>query len=207
MTVTFNNNGNPSARGFLDYIEVVGKKQLIADGNQFSFRSFEQANATGNVEFQISNAANSSQLWDVSNPLEPQFILNESTGDTFSFKAENGSLTEYVVFGQTDFYIPKTIENSKVENQNLHALADINYLIITNNELVNQAQRLADYHQNNSNFTTKVVVLEQIYNEFSSGSKDITGIRDFIKHLYDNNSAADKKLKYRDFLWRCFLRL
>ena len=199
VTVTFNNNGNPSARGFLDYIEVVGKKQLIADGNQFSFRSFEQANATGNVEFRISNAANGSQLWDVSNPLEPQFILNESTGDTFSFKAENGSLSEYVVLGQTDFYIPKTIENSKVENQNLHALADINYLIITNNELVNQAQRLADYHQNNSNLTTKVVALEQIYNEFSSGSKDITGIRDFIKHLYDNNSDTEKKLKYVTF--------
>ena len=43
------------------------------------------------------------------------------------------------------------------------------------------------------------MVLEQIYNEFSSGSKDITGIRDFIKHLYDNNSAADKKLKYVTF--------
>jgi len=199
VTVTFNNNGNPSARGFLDYIEVVGKKQLIADGNQFSFRSFEQANATGNVEFRISNAANSFQLWDVSNPSEPQFILNESTGDTFTFKAENGSLSEYIVLGQTDFYTPKTIENSKVENQNLHAIADINYLIITNNELINQAQRLADYHQNNSNFTTKVVLLNQIYNEFSSGSKDITGIRDFIKHLYNNNSAPEKKLKYVTF--------
>ncbi|MDB9778325.1 type IX secretion system sortase PorU, partial [Polaribacter sp.] len=199
VSVTLNNNGNPSARGFLDYIEIVGKKQLIADENQFSFRSFEQANAGGTVEFQISNAINIFQLWDVSNRLEPQSILNENSGDKFSFKAENGSLTEYVVFGQTDFYIPKTIENSKVENQNLHALVDINYLIITNNELVNQAQRLADYHQNNSNFTTKVVVLEQIYNEFSSGSKDITGIRDFIKHLYDNNSAANKKLKYVTF--------
>ncbi|MDC1520186.1 type IX secretion system sortase PorU, partial [Polaribacter sp.] len=199
VSVTLNNNGNPSARGFLDYIEIVGKKQLIADENQFSFRSFEQANAGGTVEFQISNAINIFQLWDVSNRLEPQSILNENSGDKFSFKAENGSLTEYVVFGQTDFYIPKTIENSKVENQNLHALVDINYLIITNNELVNQAQRLADYHQNNSNFTTKVVVLEHIYNEFSSGSKDITGIRDFIKHLYDNNSAANKKLKYVTF--------
>ena len=199
VTVTFNNNGNPSARGFLDYIEIVGKKQLIADGNQFSFRSFEQANASGNVEFQISNSSNIRQLWDVSNPLEPQFILNESTGSAYKFKAENGFLKEYVILGQTGFYIPKTIENANVENQNLHALEDINYLVITNNELENQAQRLADYHQNNSNFTTKVVRLDQIYNEFSSGSKDITGIRDFIKHIYDNNSSSDKKLKYVTF--------
>jgi hypothetical protein len=199
VTVTFNNNGNPSARGFLDYIEVVGKKQLTADGNQFAFRSFDQANATDVIEFQISNASNIVQVWDVTNPLTPQFILNESTGNLFNFKDESGFLKEYVVIGQTDFYIPKTLENASVENQNLHALEDINYLIITNSELANQAQRLADHHQNNSDFTTKVVNIDQIYNEFSSGSKDITGIRDFIKHLYDNNSATEKKLKYVTF--------
>jgi flagellar hook assembly protein FlgD len=55
---------------------------------------------------------------------------------------------------------------------------------------------LAAYHQNNSNLTTKVVILDQIYNEFSSGSKDITGLRDFIKRLYETNSSADKKLQY-----------
>jgi hypothetical protein len=199
ITVTFNNNGNPSARGFLDYIEVVGEKQLTADGNQFSFRTFEQVDATGTVEFQIENAASISQVWDVTNHLEPQFILNENTGATFNFKDENSNLKEYIVFGQTDFYIPKTVENAKIENQNLHALKDIDYLVITNTELASQAQRLADYHQNNSNFTTKVVNIDEIYNEFSSGSKDITGIRDFIKHIYDNNSSADKKLKYTTF--------
>ena len=55
---------------------------------------------------------------------------------------------------------------------------------------------MAAYHQNNSNLTTKVVILDQIYNEFSSGSKDITGLRDFIKRLYETNSSADKKLQY-----------
>ncbi|HAO15920.1 MAG TPA: hypothetical protein DDE71_10260, partial [Tenacibaculum sp.] len=40
-----------------------------------------------------------------------------------------------------------------------------------------------------------VVLLDQIYNEFSSGSPDITAIRDFIKHLYDSSSPS-KKLKY-----------
>ena len=199
VTVTFNNNGNPSARGFLDYIEVLGKKQLIADGNQFSFRSFEQANATGSVAFQIENTSNITQLWDVSNPLAPQFILNEGAGNAFTFTAESGTLKEYVVLGQNNFYVPKTIENPKVVNQNLHALEAIDYLIITSNELANQAQRLADYHQNNSNFTTQVVLLEQIYNEFSSGSKDITGIRDFIKYLYDNNATPEHKLKYVTF--------
>ena len=101
-----------------------------------------------------------------------------------------------MVLSENDYYTPKPLQNGRVSNQNLHALKDINYLVITNSELSSQAQRLAAYHQNNSNLTTKVVILDQIYNEFSSGSKDITGLRDFIKRLYETNSSADKKLQY-----------
>ncbi len=196
ISMTYNNNGNPSANTFLDFIEIIGKKQLVADGKQFSFRSFDQANTAGVVGFQIKNANNVFQIWDVTNSINPTNIVNENAASDFSFKDAAGILKEYIVLNENDFYIPKTIENSKVENQNLHALKDINYIVITNFELSNQAQRLADYHQNNSNLTTKVVQLDDIYNEFSSGSKDITGIRDFIKNVYNTNSSADKKLKY-----------
>ena len=40
FNLNYNNGGNPSARAYLDYIEVSGKKQLIVDDFQFSFRSF-----------------------------------------------------------------------------------------------------------------------------------------------------------------------
>ncbi len=196
IEITYNNNGNPSANAYLDFIEIVGKKQLLADGKQFSFRSFAQFDSAGTVEYQIQNANNIFQVWDVSDFLSPKIIINQATGTNFSFKDNGGILKEYVVLNQADYYIPETIENSKVVNQNLHNLKDINYLVVTSSELVSQAQRLADYHQANSNLTTKVVVLDEIYNEFSSGSKDITGLRDFIKHVYETNSSADKKLKY-----------
>ena len=84
--------------------------------------------------------------------------------------------------------LQKLMDNSLVSNQNLHAIKDINYIVITNDELSGQAQRLADYHQKNSGLTTQVVLLSQIYNEFGSGSPDITAIRDFIKHVYTTNS-------------------
>jgi len=201
VSITYDNGGNPSATAFLDYIEVVGKKQLIADGNQFSFRSFEQANTTGVVTYQIQNNSNIFQVWDVSNTLEPQKILNEATDATFSFKDNGGlnskgDLKEYIVLSENDYYIPKTVQNGKIANQNLHGLKDLNYIVITNDALSSEAQRLADYHQENSGLTTKVVLLDEIYNEFASGSKDITGIRDFLKHLYSTNSSEEKKLQY-----------
>lgn len=197
VSITYDNRGNPSAKAFLDFIEVVGKKELIANGNQFSFRSFEQANTVGPVKYKIQDNSTIFQVWDVSNPLEPKNIINEedNTSD-FTFKDNGGVLNEYVVLSQNDYYTPKLLKNGRVVNQNLHALQDINYLVITNSELFSEAQRLADYHQNNSNLSTKVVLLDEIYNEFSSGSKDITGIRDFIKHVHITNSTVEKKLKY-----------
>ena len=46
VEITFNNNGNPSAKAHLDYIEVIGKKLLTVDDKQFGFRSFDVANGS-----------------------------------------------------------------------------------------------------------------------------------------------------------------
>ncbi len=196
ISIAYNNGGIPSAKAYLDYIEVTGKKQLIVNDQQFSFRNFESQAISGLVAYQLQNASNVFQVWDVTNPINPANIANQSSDGTFSFKANGGVLREYIIVNQSDFYIPETIENPQVTNQNLHAEKDINYLVITNEALFSQAERLANYHQENSNLTTKVVLLDEIYNEFASGSKDITAIRDFIKYLYETNSSEEKKLKY-----------
>jgi hypothetical protein len=196
VSITYNNNGNPSANAFLDYIEIAGKKRLEFGDFQFSFRSFEQANTSGVVEFQIQNGTMASQVWDVTNHITPQLLINQSTSNNFTFKDNGGVLNEYVILNDADFYIPKVLQNGKITNQNLHSISDVNYILITNSELSAQAQRLADYHQENSNLTAKVILIDEIYNEFSSGSKDITGIRDFLKHVYDGNSSAESKLQY-----------
>lgn len=196
VSINYNNNGNPGAKAYLDFIEIQGKKNLIADGSQFSFRSFEAANTSGIVQFEIQNASNISQLWDVTDYINPKVIANTSSGNNFTFKANGGELKEYIALNNSDFLTPLVEDGSLIKNQNLHALSDINYIIITNDELFSQAQRLASYHSNNSSITTQVVNLSQIYNEFGSGSPDITAIRDFIKYIYNNNSNASGKLKY-----------
>ena len=79
FNLNYNNGGNPSARAYLDYIEVSGKKQLIVDDFQFSFRSFEATNTTGVVEYQVQNSQNISQIWNVTDPINATNIINEST--------------------------------------------------------------------------------------------------------------------------------
>lgn len=194
VTISFNNNGNPSANAYLDYIEVLGKRKLIAKDNQFVFRNFNILNSSEVQEISIKNGDKIKWIWDVSNPISPQIIENQSLTSDFSYKVNGGNLLEYVVLPEDDFYTPQLLELSSVENQNLHSLKDIDYLIVTQDFLVDQAQRLADYHSQNSGLITKVVTLDKIYNEFSSGSPDVTAIRDFVKHFYNN--ATTNQIKY-----------
>ncbi|MDG1528160.1 MAG: type IX secretion system sortase PorU [Polaribacter sp.] len=196
VSITYNNNGNPGAKAYLDYIEIVGKKQLLANGKQFSFRSFDAFKTNGVVEYQVQNANEISQLWDVTDFINPKRVQNSSSGNNFTFRANGGILNEYIAINESDYFTPEVGDTPLIKNQNLHALKDVNYIIITNEELSGQAQRLADYHATNSGLTTKVVQLSEIYNEFGSGSADITSIRDFIKNVYNSNSNAASKLKY-----------
>ena len=197
VLLDYDNGGNPSARAYLDFIEISGKKQLISDGLQFSFRNFSAANTSGIVEYQLQNSQNIYQIWEVTDHTNVTMIANESSSSTnFSFKAVGGDLKEYIVVSKNDYYIPETVSNASIENQNLHAIKDINYLLITTSEFLEQAQRIANYHIANSELTAKVVLLDDIYNEFSSGSRDITGIRDFIRHIYNTNSSDLNKLKF-----------
>jgi hypothetical protein len=43
--------------------------------------------------------------------------------------------------------------------------------------MISQAERLAAYHRSDESYNVQVVDVNKIYNEFSSGSKDITAIR------------------------------
>ncbi len=200
VDITFNNNGNPSAKAYVDYIEVLGTKQLIADGKQFAFRNFSTASVNGVVEYQIQNANHVQEVWNVTDFLNPKRILNQTTGANFNFKLNGGNLKEFIALNTANYYTPKQIANSKQANQNLHALQDLDYIVITQDYLMLQAERLAKYHRDNSNFSAKVININQIYNEFGSGSKDITAIRDFVKHLYDNASSPQKRIKFVTFL-------
>ena len=199
VEITYNNNGNPSARAHLDYVELIGTKKLIAvDNKQFSFRSFTAANANSSdiIKYSLQNITSSTQIWDVSDYINPKKLNNESSGNEFSFKTVGGSTQEFIVLNENDYFSPETISTSLLPNQNLHSLQDIDYVIVSPDYLMTEAERLAVYHRTNSNLTVQVIDLQQIYNEFGSGSSDITAIRDFVRHLYINASSEEKRIKF-----------
>src|SRR5699024_2272062 len=66
--------------------------------------------------------------------------------------------------------------------------------------LLQPALRLANHHKTVQGLNVKVVTVDKIYEEFSSGKQDISAIRNFVRYVYDNASEPSKRLKYLGIL-------
>ncbi|RZK09536.1 MAG: type IX secretion system sortase PorU, partial [Flavobacterium sp.] len=204
IDIEFNNGGVPSSKGYLDYIVLMAKRSLQGYGKQFRFQYDAASTMTGFGEFQFSNASTIAQVWDITDIYNVSSFKNENQG-SFSFKASLGEVRKYVAVDQQDYYSPLRDSRPKVVNQNIKGtifknaqgqFQDIDYLIVTPAFLNTSAEKLANFHRSYSNLNVKVVNLENIYQEFSSGKQDIGAIRNFVKYVYKNASADTKRVKY-----------
>jgi hypothetical protein len=204
VNVAYNNNGIPTAAGYLDYIGIKATRQLIYTGEQLFFTKNIVANTGGIAEYQLSSAQNVSEVWDITDRFNVTSYQN-SNNSSFSFKAQAGSAKNYLAFGNNNFLDPFRENSAQVANQDLKGtiflnqqgqFEDVDYLIITPDAFSSQAQRLADINKNVYNLNVKVVPLSQIYLEFSSGNQDIAAIRNFIRYVYHNASSPENRVKY-----------
>ena len=204
FNLIYNNGGNPSSIGYLDYISAEALVLLRGDNQQMTFKWNQASTTSGIGEYQISNASQFSQVWDITNP---RLIVSKvNAGNSlFLFKANLGESKEYVAVNPSNYYQPTKISQSYVPNQNLKGtifndesgnFKDIDYLIITPSFLLQAATKLADHRYQVDGINIKVITLNEIYEEFSSGKQDIVAIRNFVKYIYDNASSEDKRIKY-----------
>ncbi len=203
IKLTYNNLGVPTSEGYLDYISLTSKRNLVGYGKQFRFQNNLSSSGSGIANYQITNSININQIWNISDIWNVTSITNNQSN--ISFNSNLGNLQKFIAIDSNDLYSPQKDSNIRVGNQDLKGtifqdeygvFQDIDYLIITPAFLNSQAQKLANFHKSFSNLNVKVVNLEAIYNEFSSGKQDIAAIRNFIKYVYDNATDSNKKLKY-----------
>ena len=203
VKLNFDNGGVPTSKGYLDYITIKTKSNLTGFGKQFRFQYKNTIGETGTIaQYQFTNAAGLSQIWDITDIYNTTSIVN--TTANFSFKANLDS-KKYIAIDPNDFYTPSKEQQTRVANQDLKGTVfldnqgnflDIDYLIITPSSLNSQAEKLANFHRNYSGLHVKVINLETIYQEFSSGKQDIGAIRNFVKYVYQNASIPANKVKY-----------
>lgn len=181
--VTFSySQGAFNSQGWLNWFEFFCRRTLNLPANkQLLFRDWSTVGNSA-VQFQISNADAATQVWDVTDPLNPVKMNATLSSNQLRFSNDAQRLREYACFSGS-FLTPVSV--GRIANQNLHTTANADFLIVSEPAFISQAQRLAQFHQQRSGLRTVVVTTEQVYNEFSSGIPDPTAIRDFTKMYYD----------------------
>lgn len=205
VDLVFSNAGNPSARGYLDYISIEATRELRFEGSQFIFKNNDVTFSPGVAEFTLDNASNIQEVWDITDKFNVQSVINTDQSQTFSFKDVGGIAKKYITVTNLNYYEPLRDANTSVSNQDIKGtiflneqgqFEDVDYIIVARNSYVSQAERLAQINRDKYNLNVKVVRLDQIYNEFSSGNPDVAAIRNLMRYVYFNASTPANRIKY-----------
>lgn len=94
-----------------------------------------------------------------------------------------------------------------ITNQNLHADTSVDIVIIipTSQRLRAQATRLGELHKQYDNMSYRIVPADELYNEFSSGTPDMSAYKRYLKMFYDKAKDSSEMPKsvilFGDGMW------
>lgn len=182
---------------WLDYLTINAKAKIDISGkNQLDFRLGSTFYNSGTTKFNVSGASADTRVWIVTNISTPIAVTGKYADGIYSFNASNGSKSEFIAFNENTS-VEEIKEKATVTNQDLHSLESANYIIVCPKEFLEQANALAQLHEEKQGISTIVVTTEQIYNEYSSGTRDASAIRDFVRSIYKKADEGDDNfLKY-----------
>ena len=182
------------AKGWLDFVRITGtRKASMAGGSQYEFVR-ASATAPGRVvEWSVSDAQSVQRVWDVTDPQWPRLIPHEIVEGTLTFQAAYDEARRFRAGTGSGFYTPVPI--GPVQNTDVHALPQVDLVVISPPALREAADSLAGIHAAEG---LSVAVLEPsfVYDCFSSGRVDPTAFKMLMKMLYDR-AAGDPALEPR----------
>lgn len=192
---------------WLNYISVNYQRKLQLDeGGKLMFWS-------NSGSLSLGNATPTTRIFDVTVPGNV-YELDASDLTSDSRRQWTNSHTgwrTYVAFND-NAVLPSPEFVGYVENQNLHgdAAAGVpDMVILCHPSMAAQAQRIARLHIDDEiePLDVRVVPVDKVYNEFSSGMADASGIRKYFKMLWDKGAADapegfESKFRYAILLGR-----
>jgi len=191
LAITYNNSGSGST-GWVDYVELLIKKQIgFWQDSTLSFSIEDEFEQGGFVDCTIQNIDSSSLIWNVTNAENPSQIMWQSTGvQSGHFLNNNSSVSNFFAVKQNSFDVPTFL--GMVENQNTTSYNEaVDYVIIAAPAYMNAALKYQQFQ--NDHFGRKAIALNarQIYNDFAGGQANVVAVRNFLKHLL-NRSEQNK---------------
>jgi len=178
-------SGPSSANVYLNYIELNVPCSLTMVGNSMPISNTSYIGETQHMRFHMRGATSETQVWCVTDDINIKQMPTKMQDGILTWVGSNIDAEKYYVLNPSAKNWHTPVKVGKIDNQDLHALDNIDYVIITPREFMEPAIRLAKKHEEVNNLTWAVVTDEQVYNEFSSGTPDATAYRWLMKMLYD----------------------
>lgn len=175
----------------LDYVEVKYERSLTLPSDQLYFY-FNEPEAVTAV---LKGVTSETEIWDVTEGHQPKKVKFSVSGSEARFRVDEG-YREYVAFNPSK--VTRQIENAgTVASQDIHGMESPDMLIISPQEYLAAAEKVAGIHREKDGMTVHVLTPEQIYNEFSSGTPDLSAFRKAMKMWYDRDMEEDGKQKIK----------
>lgn len=167
----------------LDWIEVEYTRQLkLRDGQLHIYDDL-----TSGRRYSVEGCTESTLVWDITDPVRPRQVKTLFENGRLIIPA-NGKC-EFIVFNPTTGY--SVAAAGRVSNQNIHGLPTPEMLIISPTEYMESARKVAAMHEAEG-ITVHVLTPESIYNEFSSGTPDVSAFRKLLKMWHDRAGDPER---------------
>lgn len=188
VSLTFSDK---TGQAWLNYFELNVKRLLKTGGNSpLFFRNVDSLEVDKIRRFVLQGATASTEIWNITDPLTIKRVPATLAGGELTFAANTSTIKEYVAVNPTGAFLTPVVVGA-ISNQNLHALPQVDMLILAPSEFMSEAQRLAQSHSDLQGLSTHVVDANLIFNEFSSGTPDATAYRRFVKMFYDRANTTN----------------
>jgi hypothetical protein len=172
---------------FFDFYQVAYSKKLIKRNKQF-VASMLAANAYTPIRYDFTGSSANVRVFkalvSASEYNVTELPVNLTAGG-FSFISSGNPNTKYYLAQDNDFYAPASvIRVDPVDIANESNSYD--NIIIAAPEYEQQAHALASFYIQKWEKKSKIVLLQDIFNQFNSGMPDPNAVRLFLKHCVES---------------------
>jgi hypothetical protein len=183
VTITFNKFDPITSVGWIDYLRLNCVRELRMSGDQLHFRSLASVGPGEVSEFVLDQSGGVQRIWEITDPRTPGRVDFSVNGQQRSFRVATDDLRTFIAFKDANYIAPVRV--GRVPNQDLHATAlPTDLVVVCPPEFASQARRLVE-RRSAEGLSVRMVSPQEVFNEFSSGQRDATAIKRYMRLLYD----------------------
>ena len=200
ITVRYTGSSDMS-RAYLDWLEIEYGRRFEAVGEQLLFNAPIR---NGSAAYRISGFSRDDiEIYDVTDFYNVKRItdieINKGVA-SFADECDPTRAKRYLAITPAAYGSVSNIVAHRPHNLRIPRVVD--YIIITHNDFLQQAEQLASLRENRSDpeerLATEVVPISAIYDEFSWGLVDATAVRDFLKYAQENWGSPQYVMLFGD---------